>query len=145
MPGMKRIVARVSEFRPNVVLSTHAHLNHGFFDLARRAVGEDKVRCVTYCGELAAGYGFSRHWVNADADLFVGAVEEVTEAAIGLGMDAQRARTGGFLLAPGFYDVVVENGLGESVTVASGLEVYAGTGGRVEAYRRILCMRPKAF
>ena len=104
--GAERFSAQVREFRPDVVLSTHAHLNHGFFDLARRALGKDNVCCVTYCGELAGGYGFSRHWVNPHADLFVGAVQEVTQAATEHGMSPRRARTGGFLLAPGFYEQI---------------------------------------
>jgi len=102
--GAKRYLSVVESLRPDVIISTHAHLNHGFFDLAREKLGRSKVRCITYCGELGGGYGFSRHWVNPDADLFIGAVNETVEAAIALGMPVSKAWRGGFLLFPEFYE-----------------------------------------
>ena len=86
-----------------MILSTHGSLNHGFFDLAREHMGRENVRCVTYCGELFGKYGFSRHWVNPDADLFIGAVSETAAMARRLGMPADRTAVGGFLLNPSFY------------------------------------------
>ena len=102
--GAKRYLSVLESLRPDLIISTHAHLNHGFFALARDKLGRSKVRCITYCGELGGGYGFSRHWVNPDADLFIGAVDETVEAAIALGMPASKAWRGGFLLFPEFYD-----------------------------------------
>ena len=104
MMGRSRFLSVVRDLRPDLVISTHAHLNHGFFELVRQGREPDPVRCVTYCGELDGGYGFSRHWVNPGADAFVGAVGETTEAARRLGMPPERAHTGGFLLEPAFYD-----------------------------------------
>jgi processive 1,2-diacylglycerol beta-glucosyltransferase len=49
------------------------------------------------------GYGFSRHWVNPKADLFIGAVPEVCAEAKKLGMPAERTFLGGFLLDPAFW------------------------------------------
>lgn len=99
--------ARFSELlethRPEVILSTHAHLNHGFFEHARFVLGRKRVRCATTCGELFGGYGFSRHWVNPQADLFLGAVSETCDEATRLGMPAKRNVVGGFLLKPDFY------------------------------------------
>ena len=46
--GSDRFVAAIDEYRPDVVVSTHAHLNHGYFTLARRHLGDDRVRCITY-------------------------------------------------------------------------------------------------
>ena len=66
-------------------------------------LGADRVRCVTYCGELFGRYGFSRHWVNPAADLFIGAVPETVAMARSLGMPTERAVVGGFLLNPSFY------------------------------------------
>ncbi len=108
--GAQRYLSAIETFRPDIIISTHAHLNHGFFDLAREMIGRSNVRCVTYCGELGGGYGFSRHWVNPDADLFVGAVEETVDAAIALGMPAHKAWPGGFMLFPEFYDDDNEQG-----------------------------------
>ncbi len=102
--GRHRFIERVREFRPDLIVSTHAHLNHGFFELAKWALPGRRVRCVTYCGELSGGYGFSRHWVNPKADLFIGAVEETCDAASTYGLGDSRNWVGGFLLDPSFYD-----------------------------------------
>jgi len=101
--GKEKFVAKVEAYRPAVIVSTHAHLNHGFFELARMVLGKQKVKCVTYCGELHGGYGFSRHWVNTGADLFIGAVPETCHAATDLGMLEEKTAVGGFLLNPAFY------------------------------------------
>ncbi len=102
--GAHRFRAILDHVRPHVVLSTHGTLNHGFFELAREHLGRERVRCATYCGELFGGYGFSRHWVNPEADLFIGAVPETVEAARRHGMPPERTFLGGFLLNPSFYD-----------------------------------------
>jgi len=94
----------LEEIRPDVIVSVHDSLNHGFFEYARVVLGHDRVKCVTYCGELAGGYGFSRHWVNPSADLFIGAVPETCAAAVRWGMPRERTQVGGFLLRRFFYD-----------------------------------------
>ncbi len=102
--GAQRYESLIEAFQPDAIISTHAHLNHGFFDLARQKLGRSNVRCVTYCGELGGGYGFSRHWVNPNADLFIGAAEETVDAAIAMGMPESKVRSSGFMLFPEFYD-----------------------------------------
>lgn len=101
--GRDRFIDQVRSVRPDLIVSTHAHLNHGFFELARWALPRESPKCVTYCGELSGGYGFSRHWVNPKADLFIGAVEETCDAASIQGMGDARNWVGGFLLDPSFY------------------------------------------
>jgi processive 1,2-diacylglycerol beta-glucosyltransferase len=103
MLGKERFRQVLREVRPGAVLSVHGSLNHGFFAVARDTLREPSPRCVTYCGELSGGYGFSRHWVNPQADLFLGAVPETVAAARGRGMPEERARAAGFLLDPAFY------------------------------------------
>jgi processive 1,2-diacylglycerol beta-glucosyltransferase len=93
----------VREWRPDRIISVHAHTNHGFFDLARLARPEAPPRCLTYCGELFGGYGFSRHWANPRADGFIGATGEVCAAARAVGTPDNRVLPGGFLLRPPFY------------------------------------------
>lgn len=93
----------VRETSPDVVLSTHPHLNHGFMDLARAAMPGRPPVCVTYCGELHHTFGFSRYWVNPEMDLFIGAVKETCQAAAHYGMPSHRIWHGGFLLKPDFY------------------------------------------
>ncbi len=101
--GRDRFIDTVREVRPDLIVSTHAHLNHGFFELARWALPRELPKFVTYCGELSGGYGFSRHWVNPKADLFIGAVEETCDAASVFGMSDSRNWVGGFMLDPSFY------------------------------------------
>jgi len=101
--GRHRFIERVREVQPDLIVSTHAHLNHGFFELAKWALPGRRIKCVTYCGELSGGYGFSRHWVNPKADLFIGAVEETCDAASIFGLNDARNWVGGFLLDPAFY------------------------------------------
>jgi processive 1,2-diacylglycerol beta-glucosyltransferase len=100
--GAGKFRATLEEFRPDILLSMHGSLNHGYFEAARAFL--DRVRCVTYCGELFGGYGFSRNWVNPEADLFIGPVMETCEAAIALGMPKEKTKIGGFLLRPEFYE-----------------------------------------
>lgn len=101
--GKETFTAALETLRPDCLLSTHAHLNHGFFELARQVLGRKNIRCATYCGELFGGYGFSRFWVNPHADMFIGAVSETCREADWLGMPSKRNRVGGFLLKPQFY------------------------------------------
>lgn len=107
--GADRFLGTLETARPDLIVSTHAHLNHGFFELARRF--DAKVTCGTYCGELYGGYGFSRHWVNPAADFFLAAVQPCTEQALKLGMPTANATTAGFLLRPEFH--AVDHDLGE--------------------------------
>lgn len=99
----RKFCAFIGEQKPDILLSVHGSLNHGFFELARDVMGRKNLKCVTYCGELFGGYGFSRHWVNPQADLFIGAVEETHAAAAGFGMPPERNWVGGFMLHPSFY------------------------------------------
>lgn len=100
--GKDRFRAVLDEHPPDLILSVHGFTNHAFFEIARQHLN-GQVRCVTYCGELFGRFGFSRHWVNPEADLFIGAVEETRARALELGMPAERAVVGGFLLHPAFY------------------------------------------
>ena len=100
--GARGFRKTVLSFEPDVVFSVHAHLNHGYRDLAMQAMPKPPA-FVIYCGELADGPGFSRHWINPAADLFVGPVEETCEAARGRGMPADRTFRSGFLLRPSFF------------------------------------------
>ena len=66
--GGKGFQEIVKEIQPSVIISTHAHLNYGFFELARAVSGNKGCKFITYCGELFDTYGFSRHWVNPNVD-----------------------------------------------------------------------------
>jgi processive 1,2-diacylglycerol beta-glucosyltransferase len=103
LPGRAAFQEAVRAAQPDVVLSTHDHLNHAFLDAARAALPERPPLCGTYCGELSGGYGFSRRWVNPGADFFIGAVDACTAQARRLGMSPKKSWTGGFMLNPDFW------------------------------------------
>ena len=102
--GAGRFRAVLERVRPDVVLSVHDSLNHTFFDYTRAVLGRDRVRCATYCDELHGGYGFSRHWVNPAADLFIGVVPETCAAAVRWGMAPEKTFVGGFMTRRFFHE-----------------------------------------
>ncbi|MEM9445174.1 MAG: glycosyltransferase [Verrucomicrobiota bacterium] len=103
--GAEKFKKLLLDFKPEVLVSTHAHLNHGFFEYAVETLGGPAhLRCVTISTEFFGGYGFSKHWVNPKADLFIGGVAETCKAAIKLGMQPEKIFCGGFLLRPKFFD-----------------------------------------
>ena len=99
--GKKKFIALLEKIQPTVILSVHDHLNHAFFEVARNALDYQPL-CVTYCGELYGGYGFSKHWVNPKANAFFGAVKETCQSALSLGLPQARCHEGGLLLDPKF-------------------------------------------
>lgn len=100
--GLAYYDALLREFRPDVIVSVHSMLNRGHFAHAKRRLG-GAVFCVTYCGEFSGDYGFSRHWVAPEADLFLGRTEGTLGAARDLGLPARKGRCLGQLLRPAFY------------------------------------------
>lgn len=105
--GKKHLIAVLRKTQPDVIISVHAHTNHAFRAIAHRTL--PNVKFVTYCGELFGGYGFSRHWVDPQADAFIGATQEICSAAEQLGMPTERTHFGGFLLNPKFYSAPLES------------------------------------
>lgn len=99
--GKQRFIEVLQQTQPEVIISVHAHTNHAFRAIAKRTLPQ--VRFVTYCGEMFGGYGFSRHWVDPQADAFIGATEEICTAAAALKMPADKIKHGGFMLNPKFY------------------------------------------
>lgn len=126
--GRDKFSAEVASFAPHRVISVHAHTNHGFFSLARQALPSAPPRCITYCGELFGGYGFSRHWANPAADGFIGATPEVCAAALAVGTPDEKVLHGGFLLRPSLY-ISEQESEAQAMTLASdlGLDRHAFT------------------
>ena len=79
----------------------HAHLNHGYFELSR--LPNFKPKFAVFCGELADGYGFSKHWVNPQNDLFISPYMEGCVAAQKRGMPIGKTLASGPLLRKPFY------------------------------------------
>ena len=92
--------AVLREYRPHLVFSVHDCLNRGYFQLARRVLGPDRVRCATYCGEFSGGFGYSVNWVEPSADLYLSRTATARDYALKLGMPRERTRVRGHLMQP---------------------------------------------
>lgn len=88
------------EYQPHLVFSVHDCLNRGYFQLARRVLGPDRVRCATYCGEFSGGWGYSRNWIEPTVDLYLSRTPTARDYAIKRGLPADRTRVRGSLMRP---------------------------------------------
>lgn len=88
------------DYRPHLVFSVHDCLNRGYFQLARRILGRSSVRCATYCGEFAGGWGYSRNWIEPSVDLYFSRTPTANDYALKLGLPPSRARVRGDLARP---------------------------------------------
>ena len=88
------------DYRPHLVFSVHDCLNRGYFQLARKTLGEDRVRCATYCGEFSGGWGYSRNWVEPSVDLYFSRTATAQDYAVKCGMPPERGRVRGSLMLP---------------------------------------------
>lgn len=88
------------EYRPHLVFSVHDCLNRGYFQMARKILGPENVRCATYCGEFAGGFGYSRNWIEPTADLYLSRTPTARDYALKLGMPAERTKVRGYLMNP---------------------------------------------
>lgn len=88
------------EYQPHLVFSVHDCLNRGYFQLARKILGERNVRCATYCGEFSGGFGYSVNWVEPTADLYISRTPTARDYAVKLGMPKERTRVRGHLMQP---------------------------------------------
>lgn len=105
--GRTYVIGLLRRFRPDVLISTHPHINRGHFDLAKRVLGS-QLRCITCNTELAGGFGFSRNWICAAADLHWTLTPEVSEEVMRprplmRRFPAARVRCLGPLLYPAFH------------------------------------------
>lgn len=90
----------LNEYRPHLILSVHDCLNRGYFQLARKVLGAEKVRCATYCGEFSGGWGYSRNWIEPSVDLHFSRTPTARDYAVKNGIPAERARVRGYLMRP---------------------------------------------
>ncbi len=77
------------EFRPYVILSVHDSTNRGYFQDAKRILGES-TRCVTYCGEFSGGFGYTRNWINPVVDKFIGRTRSARDFAVQMGIPREK-------------------------------------------------------
>lgn len=90
----------LAEYRPHLVLSVHDCLNRGYFQLARKQLGAEHVRCATYCGEFSGGWGYSRNWLEPTVDMFISRTETARDYAVKNGMAVEKTRVRGHLMRP---------------------------------------------
>ncbi|MBI2513745.1 MAG: glycosyltransferase [Opitutae bacterium] len=88
------------DYRPHLIFSVHDCLNRGYFQLARKLLGANRVRCATYCGEFSGGFGYSVNWVEPTADLYISRTPTARDYAVKLGMPRERSRVRGHLMRP---------------------------------------------
>ena len=82
----------LGDYKPHLVFSVHDCLNRGYFQLARKTLGADKVRCATYCGEFSGGWGYSRNWIEPTVDLYFSRTPTARDYAVKCGIPAEKAR-----------------------------------------------------
>ena len=128
--GSQKYVQKISSYRPTLIVSMHAHLNHGYFELSR--LPNFKPKFAVFCGELADGYGFSKHWVNPQNDLFISPYLEGCIAAQKRGMPIGKTLASGPLLRKPFYsqeDFVDKEEIAKKFDLDPRLPIYLlGTG-----------------
>ncbi len=98
----------IKEYRPHLIFSVHDCLNRGYFQLARKLLGPDQVRCATYCGEFSGGWGYSWNWVEPTVDLYFSRTPTASDFAVKLGLPPERARVSGHLMQPRAYLEVLD-------------------------------------
>lgn len=98
--GRRYYVEVLQEFKPHLVLSVHDCLNRGYFPLARKVLGRDRVRCATYCGEFSGGWGYSRNWIEPTVDLYLSRTATANDFAVKCGIPRERSRVRGLLMQP---------------------------------------------
>ena len=87
-------------YRPHLVFSVHDCLNRGYFQLARKVLGADKVRCATYCGEFSGGWGYSINWIEPSVDLYISRTPTARDYAVKKGISPDRTRVRGHMMRP---------------------------------------------
>ncbi len=98
--GRDYYVKVLRDYRPQLVFSVHDCLNRGYFQLARKVLGEDNVRCATYCGEFSGGWGYSINWIEPTVDLYISRTPTARDYAVKKGIHPDRAIVRGHLMRP---------------------------------------------
>ncbi len=99
--GRNYLIRLLRTYKPELIISTHPHINRGHFDLAKRVLGPS-LRTITCCTELDGGFGFSRNWVTKKADYFWALTPEVAKEVRGRGYVKSRISILGPLFEPSF-------------------------------------------
>ncbi len=93
----------INEYKPHLIFSVHDCLNRGYFQLARKTLGAEKVRCATYCGEFSGGWGYSANWIEPSVDLYISRTGTARDFALKKGIAPEKATVRGHLMRPRAY------------------------------------------
>ena len=104
--GRNYLIRLLQNFDPDLIISTHPHINRGHFDLAKRILGPS-LRTITCCTELDGGFGFSRNWMTRKADVFWALTPEVAEEVYRRGYKRTRVEVLGPLFEPTFESILL--------------------------------------
>jgi len=100
--GRNYVIALLLRLKPDLLISTHPHINRGHFDLAQRLL--PGLRCITCCTELDGGFGFSRNWLSRRCEAFWTLTPDVSEEVRRRGYRHLPAPALGPLLDPCFVE-----------------------------------------
>ncbi len=103
--GRNYLIRLLRQFRPELIISTHPHINRGHFDLSKRVIG-GSLRCITCCTELDGGFGFSRNWVSLTANNFWSITSEAAVEVEKRGFPKNRIKVLGPLFEPSFENLL---------------------------------------
>ncbi len=81
----------LSRFQPRLILSVHDSTNRGYFEVARKILG-NRIRLATYCGEYSGGYGYSHNWFSRLVDRYYSRTPEAEQYALSLGLSQEKSR-----------------------------------------------------
>lgn len=109
--GKGYYVRLLKDYQPHLIFSVHDCLNKGYFEVARRVLGDKNVRCATYCGEFSGGYGYSRNWVDKTVDLYFSRTPTARDYALKLGLSSEQTRVRGHLMRPRSHEEVFNGDL----------------------------------
>ncbi len=101
--GARYYTEVLKEYQPHLIFSVHDCLNRGYFQLARKVLGADCVRCATYCGEFSGGWGYSRNWIEPSVDLYISRTPTARDFAVKKGIPLAKTRVRGNLMMPRAY------------------------------------------
>lgn len=96
------------DYRPHLILSLHDSTNRGYFETAKKLLGQDHLRCVTYCGEYSGGFGYSRIWVCKAADFFFSRTKEAASYAQSIALPPEKHRLFFNFLPPSCFSAPLE-------------------------------------
>ncbi len=98
--GSKYFLEVLQEYKPHLIFSVHDCLNRGYFQLARKTLGETEVKCATYCGEFSGGWGYSRNWIEPTVDMYFSRTPTARDYAVKKGIPPEKSLVRGYLMLP---------------------------------------------